>query len=314
MGQDGTVLFLRHGARYIKAHICRVQLTSPLKSEHSETQDKQVRAENSQNNTKNNTVNKIESSSDEEDDHESNLQMHDTAIGNRKNHPHPTVGMKPNQIIKFRDSKDIECIGRVISRAGKATGKYKSCYNIEYQSPLTLNSTKKWIDINSVHDIEVINSSTENNKHNRTSNENEIIEEHQKNEIEEIYINNHLCYEEAKLKEPECWKDNNVYETVENHNQKCISVRWVCSVKQTDKGSKPKALLVARGFEEDDLNTFEKKSPIAPKYTSRTLLSTIIINNWNLKSIDIKTAFLQGEFLKRDVYLKPPPEAHCDNN
>ena len=40
------------------------------------------------------------------------------------------------------------------------------------------------------------------------------------NEIEEIYINNHLCYEEAKLKELESWKDNNVYETVENQNQK----------------------------------------------------------------------------------------------
>ena len=41
MGEDEPVLFLRHGTRYIKAHICRVQLTSPLKSEHSEKQDKQ---------------------------------------------------------------------------------------------------------------------------------------------------------------------------------------------------------------------------------------------------------------------------------
>ena len=24
--------------------------------------------------------------------------------------------------------------------------------------------------------------------------------------------------------------------------------------------------------------------------------------------------FLQGEFLKRDAYLKLPPETHCDNN
>ena len=44
------------------------------------------------------------------------------------------------------------------------------------------------------------------------------------------------------------------------------------------------------------------------------MLSTIITNNWNVKSIDIKTAFLQGEFLKSDVYLKPPPEALCDNS
>ena len=144
----------------------------------------------------------------------------------------------------------MECIGRVISRAGKATGKYRSCYNIEYQSPLALNGTKTWINVNSIHDIEVINSSTENNEHNQTSNKNEIIVEHKKKEIEEIYIN-HLCFEEAKLKEPESWKDDNVYKAAENQNQKYISVHWVCLVKQTDKRSKPKVCLVARGFEED---------------------------------------------------------------
>ena len=130
MDQDGPVLFLKHGARYIKAHICRVQLTSPLRSEYSEIQDKQVKSENSQNNTKNNIVNEIESFSDRKDGNESDLQMLNTAVDSRKNHPYPTVAMKPNQIIKFKDSNDVECIERVISCTGKATGKYNSCYNI----------------------------------------------------------------------------------------------------------------------------------------------------------------------------------------
>ena len=226
-------------------------------------------------------------------------QMHDTAIGNRKKHPYPTVVITPNQIIKFKDSNDIECIRRIISRAGKATGKYKSCYNIEYQSPLALNGTKTQINVNSVHNVAVINSSTENNEDNQTSNEIKIIEEHKKNEIVEIYINNHLCYEEAKLKELESWKDNNAYETVENQNQKCLSVCWICSVKQTNKGLKPTASIVACVFEEDSLKTSEKESPNASKdFAILTLLSTIITYNWNLKSIDIKTAFLLGEFLK----------------
>ena len=142
LGQDGPALFLRHGARYIKVHMCRVQSISTLRSEHSETKDKQVEAVNSQNNTENNIVNEIKPSSDEEDDNKKDLQMHDTAIGNRKKHPYPTVVITPNQIIKFKDSNDIECIRRIISRARKATGKYKSCYNIEYQSPLALNGTK----------------------------------------------------------------------------------------------------------------------------------------------------------------------------
>ena len=108
------------------------------------------------------------------------------------------------------------------------------------------------MDVNSVHHIEVINNSTENNEHNQTSNKNKIIKEHKKNETEETYINNHICYEEPKLKALEIWKDDNVYKTVENQNQKCISVCWVCSVKQTDKVSKLKVCLVARGF--DQLN------------------------------------------------------------
>ena len=177
MGHDGPVLFLRHGARYIKAHTCRVQLTSPLWSEESEIQDKQVKSENSQNDTENNIVNEIKSSSDEEDGNKSDLQMLDAAVDNRKNHSYPKIVMKPKQIIKFKDSNDIECIERVISHTEKASGKYKSCYNIEYQTPLPLNATKRWIDANSVHNIEVINSSTKNNEYNQASNENEIIEE-----------------------------------------------------------------------------------------------------------------------------------------
>ena len=67
-------------------------------------------------------------------------------------------------------------------------------------------------------------------------------------------------------------------------------------------------------FEGDSIKKFEEESPTASKDTLKTLLSTIITNNWSLKSIYIKTAFLQGEFLKQDLYLKPPPEALCDNN
>ena len=122
-----------------------------------------------------------------------------------------------------------------------------------------------------------------------------------------------MCYEEAKLKVGGSCKDNNVYKTVENQNQKCISVCWVCSVKQTDDGSKLKAYLVACSFEEDSLNTFDKDSPTVSKDILRTLLSTVITNNWNLKSMDIKTVFLQCKFLNQDVYLKPAPEVHCDN-
>ena len=74
----------------------------------------------------------------------------------------------------------------------------------------------------------------------------------------------------------------------------------------------PIGRLVARGCKEDSIKTFEKESPTASKDTLTTLLSTINTINWNLKSMDIKTAFLQGENLIIDVYIKPPTEVHCN--
>ena len=60
-----------------------------------------------------------------------------------------------------------------------------------------------------VHNIEIINSSTESNEQNKKKQKWDNRRK-KKNEIEEIYTNNHLCYEEAKLKKLESWKDNNL--------------------------------------------------------------------------------------------------------
>ena len=44
----------------------------------------------------------------------------------------------------------------------------------------------------------------------------------------------------------------------------------------------------------------------------RVTLAIIATNKWELRSIDIKTDFLQGNKLSRDVYLNPPVEANCE--
>ena len=105
-------------------------------------------------------------------------------------------------------------------------------------------------------------------------------------------------------------KQNERIKTCEDdkkENKKCISFQCVCSVKE-NKGSVSKSHQVAYGFNEDSINTSEKESPTGSKDTLRTILTAIISNNWNIKSVDIKTAFLQGENLICGIYLKPPPK------
>ena len=110
------------------------------------------------------------------------------------------------------------------------------------------------------------------------------------------------------------WEDNNVYEIVPCNNQKCISVCWVGSLKWNPDGTtKPKAQLVARGFEEENLHEVPKDSWTCGKDALRVTLAIIATNKWELRSLDIKTAFLQGNKLSRDVYLKPL-EANCETN
>ena len=65
---------------------------------------------------------------------------------------------------------------------------------------------------------------------------------------------------EAKLIEPDKRKKYKVYEEVPDNGQKTISVCWLCTEKDAEKGKVTKACLVARGHEEED-NMFRKDSP-----------------------------------------------------
>ncbi len=105
------------------------------------------------------------------------------------------------------------------------------------------------------------------------------------------------------------WYKNNVFEDVDDAGQKCVSTRWVCSLKEAPNGIMPKARLVARGFEELNIHELQKDSPTCASESLRLLLAVICQNKWQVHSMDIKSAFLQGMQLSREIYIRPPPEA-----
>ena len=123
----------------------------------------------------------------------------------------------------------------------------------------------------------------------------------------------------AKAAELKSWSDNKVYTVVPrsqvSKNSLIIDGRWVCTDKlQSDGTLKPKARFVVRGFKDPYIGEILTDAPTCAKYTLRTMMSICAIEQWLPCSIDIKTAFLQGEEIQRELYITPPKEAGLDKN
>ena len=72
-------------------------------------------------------------------------------------------------------------------------------------------------------------------------------------------------------------------------------------------GKIPKARFVVRGFQEKV--HIQSDSPTGSKECMRIVLMIAATKNWVLNSLDVTSAFLQGQPINRVVYLKPPLEA-----
>lgn len=96
-----------------------------------------------------------------------------------------------------------------------------------------------------------------------------------------------FCHDDimqAKEKELNAWKSNNVYEECEEVSKTPITLRWILTEKRVDGNRVVKARLVARGFEEN----FDERcdSPTCSKEYLRLALALITANKWIVKSLD----------------------------
>lgn len=202
------------------------------------------------------------------------------------------VKLRTGQTVTFTNRDDgTKHTARVLGRAGKAKGQYKNWYNVQYLEPNGSEGQKEALDMSHVD---------------------ELLTECENTDVD-VLITKDISFDAAKQQEIENWQNNNVYEEVTDKGQKCISTRWVCTLKETSNGIVPKARLVARGFEEVNIHELQKDSPTCASESLRLLLAVICQNKWQVNSMDIKSAFLQGMELSRDIYIRPPPEAGVDN-
>ena len=95
-------------------------------------------------------------------------------------------------------------------------------------------------------------------------------------------------------------------EEIEKTNEDCITTQLVYSQKYVDGKRIVKSRLVARGFQEKD-ESIRSDSPCTAKESVRLLLIVASHKILKTSTIDIKSAFLQGEkidrLLKKCVYI-----------
>ena len=130
----------------------------------------------------------------------------------------------------------------------------------------------------------------------------------------EVPIKEHKLAEvvEAKEKEIQNLFKYEVFEEVEDIGQTRIGSRWVITRKEKEDGQKTicKGRLVARGFQED--NNPQSDSPTMLRESLKLFFVVAANENFKLRSIDIKAAFLQAKGLDREVFLEPPKDVKTE--
>ena len=306
IGKDGKQVLVRHGGVYIRAHVCRLtklpihsQVNSPQPSSPSKAQgasgnmevvrEQDREDEESEGFTTTCRVlpeGNIEEICNDDEVEEVQRGLKDTfessdITGTDSQGEGDPVRPSVGQRIRGMNAETGEHIsGRIVSRGGKAKGKYKHWFNFQNDSDGSLEC----IDFSEVTDLEVV-----------------------PDEVEMFVF--YSTEEVVKAKELEVlnWQENDVYEEVEDRGQEFISVRWVITEKVKNGRPVIKARLVARGFEEDTSN-LRKDSPACSKESVRLALAMASAFGWECHSLDVKSAYLQGNHIEREVYLRPPPE------
>ena len=198
---------------------------------------------------------------------------------------HPSIKDRIKITLRRAPNEEREAI--VLSRGGKVgksgNGKHKNWFNVEYVSPECHTGMRECLEFGK----DTVDWS----------------------KIEEPVLLNNVepdPVEIAKEKELLSWGECGVYEEVYSETDDYIDLKWVITTKSTGI---VKARLVAKGFQDPDNAILVKDAPTCAKENFRVILTLISSRkHWKVGIIDVKTAFLQGNRLKREVYVRPPEE------
>ena len=116
--------------------------------------------------------------------------------------------------------------------------------------------------------------------------------------------------QDAMVQEIAKYKSFDAFEEVIDEGQDSLPIRWVVSRHELDGKNQPiRARLCIRGDLEKDKEHVRSDSPTVGKETLKLALTIAANEGFTVKSADIKSAYLQGLQLERQIFVKPPPQA-----
>ena len=116
---------------------------------------------------------------------------------------------------------------------------------------------------------------------------------------------------EGKVKQLADWKTFDVYDEVEDLGQEKTTGTWVVVKKEIADKQGIRARWVAKEFQEE--REIKADPPTVSKLGIRVLFAIAASKEWPLEVIDVKSAFLRGDELDRELYMEPPAEEKKPN-
>ena len=194
------------------------------------------------------------------------------------------VRPKAKMYVKYTLENGIAAAAMVLSQQPKRGSRYEQWINVQVDgengpSSVNWNDVESWRQIPEQEHAVFLTATEEMNQ--------EVVD--------------------AKDREIKNLIENNVYDVVEDLDQPRITTKWIFTKKEKEGQMVIKARIVARGFEER-MHNARTDSPTCSRQSLRLCFVTASTMGWKLHSLDVTSAFLQGNEIQREVYLKPPTE------
>ena len=311
IGSDSSNILIKHGAHYVRVHVCRVMLDMEAEAG---TNEQPKNDNDDENSTK-----EDEHSCSECSENNPEEQMHESESPNRDQYAEISPDLEVDQSdgnsqsitvknklrkglqINFKTKDNHWHQGEVVRRTGKATGKYRDCWEIKDCCTDQVNEfdiNKDWDCWNEVTgpDCEEVSNTFYCEEDHTIFKIDSSVEQQTENQINQ-----------SKAAEIRKWIDEGVFKEVKDQGQDRLSTTWVITSKVEGDETVTKARLVVRGYEE--INSENRSdSPTCSRESVRMLLGIAMAKKWKVNSLDIKAAFLQGQTIERNLFVLPPKE------